>query len=126
MVSRSSRGVGSKKVKRSTVRGPRVHRVTRYKNEVCFLSTCKPSQRRAYLKTAPSGVVHAIGDIANTVLRGNLDISDANRTKLRRQQSLLKSLSSRKTSVATKRRLLSQRGGSFLGVLWNAIKSILN
>ena len=125
-----SRGESKVKRKKRTGRTSkpknRLNRVNKYKDEVCFLSTCKPAQRRSYLKSAPPGVVHALGDIANTVLRGNLHISNANRTKLKRRQRLLESLSSPRSSLSTKKRLLSQKGGSFLGVLWNAIKSILS
>jgi hypothetical protein len=102
-------------------------RMRKYKSELCFLGTCSQKQRCNYLKNAPSGVVNAVGDAANSVLRGNLPLSVAHRKKLRREIKGLKSLSAKRTSLVSKRKLLAtQRGGSILGVLWSAVKSLFS
>ena len=102
-------------------------RMRKYKNELCFLGTCAKGQRCNYLKRAPAGVVGAVGDVANTVLRGKLPISTPNRGKLRREIKTLKKLSSKNASLASKKRILSsQKGGSILKTLWNVVKGIFN
>ena len=59
-------------------------RVKKYKKELCFLGTCKKQQRVNYIKHAPVGVIHGVGDVAKTLLQGNLPIKDHQRRKLRK------------------------------------------
>jgi hypothetical protein len=100
-------------------------RMQKFRSEFCFLGTCGKKQRCNYLKHAPAGVLNAVGDAANTVLRGNLPLSTAHRKRLRREIKGLKTLAAKKTSLVTKRKLLaSQKGGSILGVLWSVVKSL--
>ena len=80
-------------------------RMRKYKNELCFLWTCKKKQRCNYIKIAPGEAINAVGEVANIVLRGKLP---------------MKELQGKKLSLKHKRKLLSsQRGGSILGRLWS-------
>ena len=100
-------------------------RMKKYKKELCFLGTCTRQQRTNFIKHAPTDIIHSIGDVANTVLTGNLPIQNKYRKKLRRQLTGLKQLALKRGSIARKRTLLSsQRGGSILGTLWTIIKSL--
>ena len=102
-------------------------RIGRYKDDICFLGKCKPAQRKNYIRAAPSGLIQAIGDIAKTLLYGNLPLTDRQRTVLRKHRSSLKVLATRGQSVTKKRTILSsQRGGSLLGHIWTAIKSLFS
>ena len=74
---------------------------------------------------APGEVINAVGDVANTVLRGKLPIKELQRKKLRREMTTLKKLAMKKSSLKNKRKILSsQRGGSILGTLWTVIKNL--
>ena len=89
------------------------------------MGTWNKKQRCDFIKLAPAGVIHAVGDVANTVLRGRLPIKAVQRKKLRRELTSLKKLAMKKGSLAQKRKLLSsQRGGSILGTLWSVIKNL--
>ena len=100
-------------------------RMRKYKNELCFLGTCNKKQRCNFIKIAPGEVINAVGDVANTVLRGKLPIKAPQRKKLRRELTSLKKLAMKKGSLTHKRKLLSsQRGGSILGTLWSVIKNL--
>ena len=100
-------------------------RMRKYKNELCFLGTCKKKQRCNFIKIAPGEVINAVGDVANTVLRGKLPIKAPQRKKLRRELTSLKKLAIKKGSLTHKRKLLSsQQGGSILGTLWSVIKNL--
>lgn len=100
-------------------------RIKKYKKELCFLGTCKKQQRVKFIKHAPAGVIHAIGDAAKTLLHGDLPIKEYHRRKLRKEIKSLKTLAARRESIAKKRKILtSQKGGSFLGTIWNVIKEI--
>ena len=100
-------------------------RIKKHKQELCFLGTCKKQQRVNFIKNAPAGVIHAIGDAAKTLLHGDLPIKPHHRRKLRKEIKSLKTLATRGESIDKKRKILSsQKGGSFLGTLWNVIKEI--
>ena len=95
-----------------------------YREELCFLGTCKTNQHRSFISQASSEVVNALGDAIRTLLTGNLPISTYYRNKLRKVIGKLKLLSSKGDIVKKKRFLQSQRGGSLLGTVWNVIKNL--
>jgi hypothetical protein len=102
-------------------------RIRRYRDEICFLGKCKAAQRKNIIKAAPSGLIQAIGDIAKTLLYGNLPLTDRQRAVLRKHQTSLKVLATRGQSIKKKRTVLnSQKGGSLLGHIWTAIKSLFS
>ena len=93
-------------------------RMKKYRKELCFLSKCNKTQKDIYLKTAPSTLLHAVGDCAKTVLEGNLPISNYYRKKLRKHINGLKTLSKRNKSIAHKKKYLkSQVGGNIFSLL---------
>ena len=99
-------------------------RMQKYKKELCFLGTCKKSQRRIFVSRASSEVLNALGDAIKTLLTGNLPISSYYRKKLRKDISKLKLLSSKGGIIKKKKFLQSQRGGSLLGTIWNVVKNL--
>ncbi len=100
-------------------------RMKKYRNELCFLSTCSKSQRANFIEQAPPDVIGAISDISNTLLHGNLPLTNSQRQRLRKDFKLLKALAGKQNSLVKKRKLiLSQKGGSILGVIWNVIKNL--
>ena len=97
----------------------------KYKNELCFLSTCSKSQRGKFIKKAPTDIIKAIADISNTVLYGSLPISPNLRVQLRKNLKILNELAVKRNSFAKKRKIItSQKGGNILGVIWNVIKNL--
>ena len=68
-------------------------RMKKHKKELCFLSKCSRAQRSNYLNTAPSTLIHAVGDCAKTLLEGDLPISNYYRKRLRKDINALKTLS---------------------------------
>ncbi len=101
-------------------------RMLKNREQLKFLCTCSKKQRANYIKTAPTSVINAVGDISNSLLRvKNFPIKPAHRSKLRRELKNLKKLSNKKGSLAGKRKLLSsQKGGNILGTIWNVIKEL--
>lgn len=100
-------------------------RMKKYRKELCFLSKCNKTQKNNYLKSAPSTLVHAVGDCAKTVLEGNLPISNYYRKKLRKHINGLKTLSKRSTSIVQKKRYLkSQVGGNIFSLLWKVVSNL--
>ena len=70
-------------------------RMRKYKKDLCFLGRCSRKQRVNYLKSAKPDVINAIGDVAKTVLTGNLPIKLSHRKKLRSRLSTLKQLATK-------------------------------
>ena len=99
-------------------------RMKKYKEELCFLGTCKKNQRHNFINQASSEVLNALGDAIKTLMRGNLPISSYYRKKLRKDLGKLKLLSSKGGITKKKKFLASQRGGSLLGTIWNVIKNL--
>ena len=100
-------------------------RVHKHRRELCFLGTCKnKAARNRFIKQAPSPVIQSVGDVAKTLLYGELPIKLSDRKKLRKRKSYLLKLAS-KGNINRKRKLLSgQVGGNILGTIWNVIKEI--
>ena len=100
-------------------------RMQKHKKELCFLSRCSKEQRYKLLNTAPSSLVHAVGDCAKSVLEGDLPISNYYRKKLRKDINILKKLATRNNSITSKKKILkSQKGSSIIGVLWRVLKGL--
>ena len=100
-------------------------RMQKHKKELCFLSRCSKDQRYNLLNTAPSSLVHAVGDCAKSVLEGDLPISNYYRKKLRKDINILKKLATRNKSITSKKKIIkSQRGSSLLAVLWKVLKGL--
>ena len=101
-------------------------RMKKYKKDLCFLGRCSHKQRVNYLKSVKPDVINAIGDVAKTILTGNLPIKVAQRKKLRARLATLKELATKQRSIKRKKTILSsQKGGSILKVLWNVIKEFI-
>ena len=76
-------------------------RMIKYKRKLCFLGTCKKKQRCNFIKLAPAEVIHAVGDVANTVLR-ELPIKELQRKKLCHELTSLKKLAVKNGNLAQK------------------------
>ena len=71
------------------------------------------------IQHAPGDLINAVGDVANTVLRGNLKLSKPVRRRLKRHQKDIDHLSQKRRSVKSRRQII-QRGG-FIGPLIGAV-----
>ena len=78
-------------------------------NALCH---CKSKKQQHILKVAGPDLVKAICDCALNVLRGTIPITSDQKKKLRPFKNVLRSLADPKKTVASKKKLLVQRGGS--------------
>lgn len=93
-----------------------------------LVSRSPPRLRKAILGAAPIDLIKAIGEIALNALKGVIPLSPRQKTVLRRKRSVVKSLSSSKTSLTKKKKLVRQQGGfigSLLGIALPLITSFL-
>lgn len=94
-----------------------------------FLQICPKKLRKDLLKRVPTSSIKTICECALNVLKGNIPLSDSQKSCLRKHKNTLRRLSDKKSSLFKKRKLIIQRGG-FLNVLVPAaitlITSLLN
>ena len=76
-----------------------------------------------FVRKCDRGFLDCISECANNVLKGNVPLTDRQKTKLRRSRKDLKALSAKKTALRKKRHIL-QRGG-FLTALLPPILGVL-
>ena len=77
------------------------------------LSAC---QRKKFFRTCSDDFLNALSECAKNVLRGNVPLTASQFKKLRPYKQVLRVLSSRRSSVGTRRKLLQQKGG-FIGAI---------
>lgn len=80
------------------------------------LHRMKPKDRKKFIKDYSQDFLDAVSECAKNLLSGNLPLSSTQFKKLRRYKKALRLLSSRKSTVDTRRRSLQQKGG-FIGPL---------
>jgi len=79
--------------------------------------------KRDFVRKCDKGFLECISECAKNVLKGNVPLSDRQKTKLRRSRNDLRVSSVKKTSLRKKRRIL-QKGG-FLTALLPPIFGVL-
>ena len=97
------------------------------KTYIKFLAICRDTNnRKCILKKAPDEVIKAISNAALNVARGDVHLSPAQRILLNRYKSDFVPLIERKTPLAKKRKVLSQKGGlAILPVILSSVLSAL-
>lgn len=109
---RRSRTVGSTKTAAKRSRAP-VRNTS--KRTVKYLGVCRDTKAyNAVVKTAPDSVIKTICNAALNVQRGGLiTLSNAQKKLFARHRGDIAKLVSKKVSVGSKRKVLTQRGGAF-------------
>jgi len=79
--------------------------------------------KRDFVRKCDGGFLDCISDCAKNVLKGNVSLTDRQKTKLRRSLNDLRELSIMKTELRNKRRIL-QKGG-FLTAILSPILGVL-
>lgn len=103
---RSQHASGAKRTKSS--------RDTR-RRTIEYLCVCRnPAAYKAVIKSAPDAVVKTICNAALNVQRGrSVSLTNAQKALFRKHRTSINRLVSKDVSVASKKKLLSQRGGAF-------------
>jgi len=91
-----------------------------------FLTHCNDRNvTRQILKGAPDSVIKGISNAALNAEQGDVHISPQNQKLFSQHRTKIHKLTLRKVPIATKRRLLLQQGGSFLGVIAPLLASVI-
>ena len=85
-------------------------------------SVCK--KRKDNIRKCDNDLICSLSEFCHNVLKGNIPLIPAQKVNLRRHKHNLRKLSTKKTSIKAKKKIL-QRGG-FLGSLITPILSVLD
>ena len=101
--------------------------VKRLKRYIKYLAVSKdPTATAAVLRTAPDPVIKSVCNAAENVLRGNINLTRAQKKIFKKNKELIIKLRTRSISIPAKRKLLSQKGGAaWIPILLSTVLSAL-
>tara|TARA_B100000586_G_scaffold247745_1_gene204628 strand:- start:399 stop:713 length:315 start_codon:yes stop_codon:yes gene_type:complete len=100
-------------------------RMKKHAADLHLLGSCTPNTRKAILRNADNQLVQAIAEAVWTILEGRVPLSPSQKTRLRKDETILRQIATKQRTPAQKRKVLgSQRGGAVLGFLFNLLKNL--
>jgi len=99
-------------------------RVRKYLPVLKRITTLGDNAKRDYVRKCDKEFLNCISECAKNVVKGNLPLTNRQKTRLRRSRNDLRALSVKKTSLRKKRHIL-QKGG-FLTALLPPVLEILS
>lgn len=103
---------------------PTSKRVCKNLNFLKYLSTCNAKQRKAIIKTSNRDAILALVECCINVLRGNIQLTDGQKSRLKKHRKVLHNLC-KKIPLAKRKQILVQKGG-FLPLLLAPLLSIIS
>jgi len=100
-------------------------RVKRNIDFLTVLAKCNKKQRKALLEHCDKDLILTLSEIAINVLKGIVNLTSAQKAKLRRYRKQLRALADRQLPLKHKKRHLLQSGGSLLLTLLPPVISAL-
>ena len=91
-------------------------RVKRHLPVLEYLRDLNESERRNFVKNASPELLKTISEISLNILKGGLELPSGDIQKLKKYKKQIISLSAKRPSCVTRRKICAQRGG-FLGSL---------
>jgi len=92
-------------------------------NELRALCKCKGNKRKILLQHASGNLIRTVAQLGKNLLKGNIKLSHHQKQRLRRHKKTLRTLSLKRSSLKSKRKLLMQKGGALLPLLVGPILS---
>jgi len=81
------------------------------------LKDAKPKLRKAIISNCDKELIHTISECALNVLRGNVNLSDCQKKRLRKFKGSLKTVIDKRVPLSRKKRLINQRGGFLIPLI---------
>lgn len=93
-----------------------------HKDLLNALHTLKPKYQKALLKSCDEEEINCICECIHNVLKGKVPLGEKAKKKLKKYKDLLRKLV-RKSTKQVRKRLIVQKGGSFLPLILGSILS---
>lgn len=84
-----------------------------------------PRLRHALIQHANKDLIRCICECALNLLHGNVTVSESEKSKLRKYKKILRKLVDKKENLGGKKKIINQKGGSFLPLLLGPIVSAI-
>ena len=98
--------------------------IINHKDLLQVLANSSPRHKKAILKSADKKLVKTICDIFFNLLKGNINISDSEKLKLKTHRKFFRKFIE-KSSFRDKKKILEQKGSGILGLVLPAVISTL-
>ncbi len=98
-------------------------RVRKFSSVLKRINKLSDKAKRDYVRKCTREFLDCISECAKNVIKGNVPLTNRQKTRLRRSRNELRALSVKKTPLREKRRIL-QKGG-FLGALLPPVLGVL-
>lgn len=82
-----------------------------------MLLKAQPKLRKAIILNSRKELLNSISECALNVLRGNVRLSAFQKRKVRKHKAILRKVNARHVPLASKRRMIVQRGGFLIPLL---------
>lgn len=70
-----------------------------------------PQLRKMIIQKCPKGAIDCVGECCLNIIKGKVRLTKAQKDRLRKRKNHLRLLSSKQVSVASKKRIINQKGG---------------
>lgn len=98
-------------------------RLQRHAKTLEYLSGCDKNVGNSIINSAKSDLICCISEICHNLLKGNVELSNDQSTKLAKYKNQIRSVAGKKASIKSKKKLI-QKGG-FLTALLGTLASTL-
>lgn len=95
-----------------------------HKNFLQALHILKPKYQKVLLKSCTEEEINCICECIHNILQGKIPLEEKEKNKLKKYKNLLRQLV-RKTTNKIRKKIIIQKGGSFLPIILSSIISAL-
>ena len=88
------------------------------------LKYAKPKLRKDIISNSDKELINSISECALNVLRGNVNLTDSQKKRLRKYKWRLRTVVNKRVPLARKKRLINQRGGFLISLLSAVLPTI--
>jgi len=81
------------------------------------LKDAKPKLRKAIISNCDKELIHTISECALNVLRGNVNLTDCQKKRLRKFKGSLRTVVDKRVPLSRKKRLINQSGGFLIPLI---------
>lgn len=99
-------------------------RLRKHANILQTLNKCHPSVRKLIINNADKDLTNCLGECAHNILKGNVNLSQSEKTRLKKYKTHLRKVANKKSSIKNRKKIL-QTGGFLPLLLGPIIKSVL-
>lgn len=99
-------------------------RLRRNAKTLDYLSSCDKNVGKSIISSSKSDLICCFSEICHNLLKGNIPLSQSEKSKLSKYKSQIRSVAGKKASIKSKKQLI-QKGGFLTTLLGSLVSSLL-